>query len=443
MSWDEGMPLLIVALSIVGLVAMVVWAKVHPLLAFVLVSAAAAFGLGMPPAEVAGAIRKGMGDILGALTIVIVAGAMLGKLVAESGAAQRIASALVASCGPARMAWAMAATGLVVGIPLFFGVGFVLLVPIIFAVITAAGLPLVVVGLPALAAMSVAHGLLPPHPAPTGLVATFGANMGLTLLYGLVVSVPAIVVGGPMFSRFLGGIQAKPLPGLIAEPKPEAELPGLGVSVVTALLPAVLLVLSGVASLVISADSPLAGVVAFAADPDVVMIVSLLFAAYTLGIARGTPLAAVMHTYSAAIVDVASILLVIAGSGAFKEVIVATGVDDRIAVVLETLPLNPLVLGWLVAAVIRICVGSATIAGLTAASIIAPLVVGGDVEPNLMVLSIGAGSIFCSHVNDGAFWMFKEYFNVSVADTLKSWTVMESIVSLAALAGVLVLAQVV
>jgi len=443
MSWAEGMPLLIVALSIVALVAMVVWAKVHPLLAFVLVSAAAAFGLGMPAAEVAGAIRKGMGDILGALTIVIVAGAMLGKLVAESGAAQRIASALVASCGPARMAWAMAATGLVVGIPLFFGVGFVLLVPIIFAVITAAGLPLVVVGLPALAAMSVAHGLLPPHPAPTGLVATFGANMGLTLLYGLLVSVPAIVVGGPMFSRFLGGIQAKPLPGLIAEPKPDAELPGLGVSVVTALLPAVLLVLSGMASVLVAKDSPLAGVIAFAADPDVVMIVSLLFAAYTLGVARGTPLAAVMHTYSAAIVDVASILLVIAGSGAFKEVIVATGVDDRIAVVLKTLPLDPLVLGWLVAAVIRVCVGSATIAGLTAASIIAPLVVGGDVEPNLMVLSIGAGSIFCSHVNDGAFWMFKEYFNVSVADTLKSWTLMESIVSLAALAGVLALAQVV
>jgi Gnt-I system high-affinity gluconate transporter len=444
MGWAESLPLLIVAGSIVVLVALVVWAKVHPLLAFVLVSAAAAFGLGMPAAEVAGAIRKGMGDILGALTIVIVAGAMLGKLVAESGAAQRIASALVASCGPARMAWAMAATGLVVGIPLFFGVGFVLLVPIIFAVISGAGLPLVVVGLPALAAMSVAHGLLPPHPAPTGLVATFEANMGLTLLYGLIVSVPAIVVGGPLFSRFLTGIKARPLPGLIAEPKPEDELPGLAVSVVTALLPAVLLVVSAGASLFVPDDSPLAGLVAFAADPDVVMIVSLLFAAYTLGIARGKPLAAVMHTYSAAIVDVASILLVIAGSGAFKQVIVATGVDGRIATVLEALPLDPLILGWLVAAAIRVCVGSATIAGLTAASIIAPLVVssGGEpslVEPNLMVLAIGAGSIFCSHVNDGAFWMFKEYFNVSIGDTLKSWTLMESIVSIVALAGVLLL----
>ena len=426
MAWADSLPLLIVAGSIVVLVAMVVWGKVHPLLAFVLVSAAAAFGLGMPAAEVAAAIRKGMGDILGALTIVIIAGAMLGKLVAESGAAQRIASALVASCGNARMAWAMAATGLVVGIPLFFGVGFVLLVPIIFAVIARAGLPLVVVGLPALAAMSVAHGLLPPHPAPTGLVATFDANMGLTLLYGLIVSVPAIVIGGTLFSQTLSGIKAKPLPGL-------------AVSVVTALLPAVLLVVSAGASLFVAADSPLAGVVAFAADPDVVMVVSLVFAAYTLGIARGTPLVAVMHTYSAAIVDVASILLVIAGSGAFKQVIVSTGVDARIATVLESLPLDPLILGWLVAAAIRVCVGSATIAALTAASIIAPLVAGGDVEPNLMVLAIGAGSIFCYHVNDGAFWMFKEYFNVSIGDTLKSWTLMESIVAVVALAGVLLL----
>jgi len=443
MAWAEMEPLLIVATSIVALVAMVVWAKVHPLLAFVLVSAAAAFGLGMPAGEIPGAIRRGIGDILGALTIVIVAGAMLGKLVAESGAAQRIASALVASCGPTRMSWAMAGTGLIVGIPLFFGVGFVLLVPIIFAVIAGAGLPLVVVGLPALAAMSLAHGLLPPHPAPTGLVAQFGANMGLTLLYGLLVSLPAIVIGGPLFSRFLTKIEAKPLPGLIAEPKPDAELPGLTVSVVTALLPAVLLVFSGTATLVVPADSPWAGVVAFAADPDVVMVVSLIFAAVTLGLARGKSLAAVMHTYSTAILDVASILLVIAGSGAFKQVIVSTGVDDKIAVVLETLPLDPLILGWVVAAGIRVCVGSATIAGLTAASIIAPLLVGGDVEPNLMVLAIGAGSIFCSHVNDGAFWMFKEYFNVSIGDTLKSWTLMESIVSVVALGGVLLLDQLV
>ncbi len=443
MAWAEMEPLLIVATSIVALVAMVVWAKVHPLLAFVLVSAAAAFGLGMPAGEIPGAIRRGIGDILGALTIVIVAGAMLGKLVAESGAAQRIASALVASCGPTRMSWAMAGTGLIVGIPLFFGVGFVLLVPIIFAVIAGAGLPLVVVGLPALAAMSLAHGLLPPHPAPTGLVAQFGANMGLTLLYGLLVSLPAIVIGGPLFSRFLTKIEAKPLPGLIAEPKPDAELPGLTVSVVTALLPAVLLVFSGTATLVVPADSLWAGMVAFAADPDVVMVVSLIFAAVTLGLARGKSLAAVMHTYSTAILDVASILLVIAGSGAFKQVIVSTGVDDKIAVVLETLPLDPLILGWVVAAGIRVCVGSATIAGLTAASIIAPLLVGGDVEPNLMVLAIGAGSIFCSHVNDGAFWMFKEYFNVSIGDTLKSWTLMESIVSVVALGGVLLLDQLV
>jgi Gnt-I system high-affinity gluconate transporter len=183
--------------------------------------------------------------------------------------------------------------------------------------------------------------------------------------------------------------------------------------------------------------------VGFASDPDVVMIASLVFAAWALGIGRGTPLAAVMHTYSSAIVDVASILLVIAGSGGFKEVIVVSGVDDRIAEVLDGLPLDPLLLGWLVAAVIRVCVGSATVAGLTAAGILAPLVAAGDVEPNLMVLAIGAGSIFCSHVNDGAFWMFKEYFNVSLVDTLRSWTLMESIVSVVALGGVLTLAMIV
>lgn len=443
MPWADAQPLLTIAAAIIALVALVVRVKVHPLLAFVFVSAGTAAALGMPSAEIAGAIRKGIGDILGALTIVIVAGAMLGKLVAESGAAQRIAMALVVTCGGRQMAWAMAATGLIVGIPLFFGVGFVLLVPIIFAVIGRAGLPLVVVGLPALAAMSVAHGLLPPHPAPTGLVAAFGANMGLTLLYGLVVAVPAIVVGGPLFSRLLAGIQARPLPGLAAETKPEASLPGLAVSVITALLPAVLLVVSGLAGLVVPEQSPWAGVISFASDPDVVMIAALVFAAWTLGVSRGTPLAAVMHTFSSAILDVASILLVIAGSGAFKEVIVASGVDDRIAAVLEGLPLDPLVLGWTVAAVIRVCVGSATVAGLTAASILVPLVAAKDVEPNLMVLAIGAGSIFCSHVNDGAFWMFKEYFNVSVVDTLKSWTLMESIVSVVALGGVLALATVV
>ena len=436
-------PLLVIAVAIAALVVLVAWAKVHPFLAFILVSAGAALALGMPLADVPAAIRKGIGDILGSLAIVIVCGAMLGKLVVESGAAQRIADTLVAACGEKRMAWAMMITGFIVGIPLFYGVGFVLLVPIIFAVVERYRLPPLVVALPALAALSVAHGLLPPHPAPTALVATFKASLGLTLLYGLVIAVPALVLAGPVFARAMAAIPARPLAGLATTSRPEHELPGAGVSIITALLPAVLLLATAVGGAVVPADSAAAAAMKFVADPDVVMLTALLFATVTLGLARGRSLPAVMNTFAGAIGDVASILLVIGGSGAFKQVLVASGVNSRIGEALQGLPLDPLVLGWLVTAVIRACVGSATVAGLTAAGILAPVVTAGGVDANLMVLAIGAGSLALSHVNDAGFWLFKEYFNVSLADTLKSWTVMETIVSVVGLVGVLVLARII
>lgn len=437
------MTLVVIAIALAALVALIAWGKVHPFLAFVIVSAGAAFAFGMPPADIPGAIRKGLGDILGSLSIVIVTGAMLGKLVVESGAAQRIATVLVRAFGERRMAWAMTLTGFIVGIPLYYGVGFVLLVPIVFAVIAQYRLPALVVGLPACAAMSVAHGLLPPHPAPTALVATFDADLGRTLFYGLIVAVPAIILAGPVFSATLGRIDARPLPGLAATPKPEHELPGTVNSIFTALLPAVLLLGSTVVTMARPDALKSSGLLRFCSDPDVVMVASLAFAACSLGLARGRSLAAVMGTFAGAIVDVASILLVIAGSGAFKEVLVKSGVSGQIAESLRGLAMDPLILAWLVTVAIRLCIGSATVAGLTAAGILAPVVKAGGADPNLMVLAIGAGSLFGSHVNDAAFWMFKEYFNVSLAETFKTWTVMESIVSVVGLAGVLALAWIV
>ena len=433
----------IVAVAVVALVLLVAWGKVRPFLAFILVSAGAGLALGMPPADVAGAVRKGIGAALGNLAIVIVAGAMLGKIVVESGAAQRIAQVLVGWCGERRMAWAMAATGFIVGIPLFYGVGFVLLVPIIFACIGRYRLPPLVVGMPALAAMSVAHGLLPPHPAPTALVAAFKADLGTTLLYGLVVAVPALVIAGPLFARFLAAIPATPLEGFQGKMLEPEKLPGTAVSIVTALLPAVLLVIATLVEWRVPPQGRAASLIRFLADPDLVMIVTLGLAAVSLGTMRGRTIPEVMGTYTAAINDVASILLMIGGSGAFKEVLVQTGGDKAIAASLGVLPLEPLFLAWLVTAAIRVCVGSATVAGLTAAGLLAPLVASGDVDPNLAVLAIGAGSLALSHVNDGAFWMFKEYFQVSLADTLKTWTVMETIVSVVGLVGVLVLARIV
>ncbi|NBX29751.1 gluconate transporter [bacterium] len=435
------MPLIVIAVAIAALVLLVAWGKVHPFLAFILVSAGAALALGMPVADVPAAVRKGIGDILGSLAIVIVTGAMLGKLVVESGAAQRIADVLVNAFGERRMAGAMALTGFIVGIPLFYGVGFVLMVPIIFAVVNRYGLPPLVVALPALAALSVAHGLLPPHPAPTALVASFKASIGLTLLYGLAIAVPALVLAGPVFARVVASIPARPLAGMEAKALPESQLPGAAISIVTALLPAVLLLLTAVVGGLVPAESQAAAAVKFVSDPDVVMLTALAFATVTLGLARGRSLGAVMTTFAAAIGDVASILLVIGGSGAFKEVLVKSGVNTQIGAALQGLPFDPLVLAWLVTATIRACVGSATVAGLTAAGLLGPLVADGGADPNLMVLAIGAGSLALSHVNDAGFWLFKEYFNVSLADTLKTWTVMETIVSVVGLAGVLVLAR--
>jgi Gnt-I system high-affinity gluconate transporter len=435
--------LAIIAAAIAILMVLVAWAKVHPFLAFILVSGGVGVALGMPLEKVAVAVPKGMGDALGSLVIVIVAGAMLGKLVVTSGAAQRIADTLVAACGERRMAWAMALTGFIVGIPLFYGVGLVLMVPIIFAVVERYRLPPLVVGLPALAALSVAHGLLPPHPAPAALVPKFGADMAKTLLYGIIIAVPAIVLAGPVFARFMARVPARPPAGLKGGLLPEARLPGAAISIVTALLPVVLLLgVAGVGSLV-AEGSTAAGIIGFLKKPDVLMLVALLFATVSLGLLGGRSLPAVMDVYSSAISDVASILLVIAGSGAFKEVLVQTEMDTRIGEALHGLPIHPLVVGWLVTAAIRACVGSATVAGLTAADLLAPLVKDGSTDPNLMVLAIGSGSLALSHVNDAGFWMFKEYFNVSLADTLRSWTVMEAIVSLVGLAGVLALAQVV
>jgi Gnt-I system high-affinity gluconate transporter len=433
------MALVVVVAAIVTLVLLVAWAKVHPFLAFVIVSAAAGLLLGIAPERIPGVVRKGIGDVFGALGITIVAGAMLGRLVVESGAAARIAATLVAAFGERWLSWAMALTGFVVGIPLFYGVGFVLLVPIIFAIIGRHRLPPLVVALPALAAMSVAHGLLPPHPAPTALAEQFQADLGRTLLYGFLIAVPAIVLAGPVFARTLAGIEARPLPGLAAAPEPAGGGPGIVASVVAALLPVGVLMATAVAGAWLPAGSRPAAAVKLAGDPDCVMIASLAVAAVLLGTSRGRSLPDVMGIYAAAIGDVASILLVVAGAGAFKEVLVASGVNATIADALRGVPVHPLLLAWLVTAAIRIGVGSATVAGLTAAGILEPIVASGSVDPCLAVLAIGAGSLACSHVNDGAFWLFKEYFNVSLADTLRSWTVMETIVSVVGLAGVLVL----
>jgi Gnt-I system high-affinity gluconate transporter len=322
---------------------------------------------------------------------------------------------------------------------LFYNVGFVLMIPLIFALVHQYKLHPLVTGIPMMASLSVAHGFLPPHPSPAALVAQFQANMGTTLLYGIVVAIPAIVLAGPIFAKTLVHLPMKPLKSFAASTLTPDELPSKTSSFLTALLPVFLLVFTTLAEVQVEKDSMMGQIVHLIADPAMVMLIAICLATYTLGLRMGKKMEEVMGIYAEAVKEVGMILLIIAGAGTLKEVLLVSGVSKEIAGYLGTLPIPPLVLGWLMAAIIRICVGSATIAGLTAAGMIFPIVSTGQVDPNLMVLSIGAGSLMFSHVNDTGFWLFKEYFNLSVNETIRSWSFMESIVSVVGLAGVLVL----
>lgn len=433
------MTILTIVLCILSLVILISWGKVNAFLAFLIVSIATGLLLGIPLNTISGSVQKGIGDTLGSLVIVICLGAMLGKLVAESGAAQQIASTMMGIFGVRYIQWALMATGFIVGIPLFYNVGFVLMIPLIFSVVYQYKLPAVYIGLPMLASLSVTHGFLPPHPAPTALVAQFKANMGVTLLYGLIVAIPAIIVAGPIFSKTLKGIVSVPLKTFEVVTLPTESLPGKANSFLSSLLPVILLMATTALPYLIPQEGLLKEITVFFGEPTIVMLIALIVATYTLGIQMGKTMSHLMNVYGDAVKDISMIIFIVAGAGALKQVFIDSGVSDQIATVLQTWNIHPLVLGWLIACIIRVCIGSATVAGLTTAGIMAPILIQSGADPNLMVLAIGAGSLMFSHVNDGGFWMFKEYFNLSMKDTLRSWSLMETIVAVMGLIGVMIL----
>jgi Gnt-I system high-affinity gluconate transporter len=433
------MSLLIIFGCIALLILLISWGRLNAFIAFLLVSLLGGWLLGIPVVDLTKSVKKGIGDMLGELIIIICLGAMLGKLVAESGAAQKISDVLLKTFGQKNIQWAMMLTGFIVGIPLFYNVGFVLLVPLLFSVVYRTGLPAVYVGIPMLAALSVTHGFLPPHPAPAALVTQFNANLGLTLLYGIAIAVPTTLLAGPVFAKTLKTIKSAPLQTFQAKPLPAEQLPGAANSFLSALLPVILLLATTAISFFGQINFVGKNILAFMGDSVIVMLISLLTATFSLGIANGKSMKTITEFYGDAVKDVSLILLIVAGAGALKQVLIDSGVSSEIGAMLQGFAVNPLILGWLIAAVIRVCVGSATVAGLTAAGIVAPVAIQSGAEPNLMVLSVGAGSLVFSHVNDSGFWMYKEYFNLSIKDTFRSWTMMETIVAVAGLAGVLVL----
>lgn len=432
------MPLFIVTTGIVLLFVLIAVFKLNAFISFIISSLYVGISQGMSLEKVVSAIQTGIGDTLGFLVMILGFGAMLGKLVADSGAAQRITSKLVSSFGLKNIQWAVVLTGFIVGIPMFYSVGFVILIPLVFTVAVSTGLPLLYVGMPMLASLSVTHGYLPPHPAPTAIAVMFNADIGKTLVYGIVIAIPAIIIAGPLFSRTIKKTKATPLkeffnPVVLKD----KEMPGIGISIFTSLLPVILITISTLVNQFIKTDFVLKPFIDFIGNPVIAMLVSVLVAIYTLGLARGKKITTVMDSISTSVSGITMILLIIAGAGALKQVLVDSGVSDYIAMSLKESDLSPLFLAWLIATLIRVCVGSATVAGLTTAGIMLPMVGATGVSKELMVLAIGSGSLMLSHVNDGGFWMFKEYFNLSVKETLSTWTVMETMVGIIGLLGVL------
>jgi Gnt-I system high-affinity gluconate transporter len=434
------MPLLIVVLGLFLLFLLIAKFKLNAFIAFIIVSLAVGIAEGMELQGVIQSIQNGIGNTLGFLVIILGLGAMLGKLVADSGAAQQITTKLVSKFGIGNIQWALVLTGFIVGIPMFYSVGFVILIPLIFTIAASTGLPLLYVGLPMIASLSVTHGFLPPHPAPTAIATMFNADVGKTLLYGTIIAVPAIILAGPLFSRTIKNITATPIKEFVNPTiLKEEEMPKINVSVLTALLPVILIMMATVADLLLPKDAAILPIVKFIGNPVIAMLIAVLVAIYTLGLARGKEMTQIMGSVASSISGITMVLLIIAGAGALKEVLVDSGVSDYIANMLKDSSFSPLLLAWLVATVIRVCVGSATVAGLTTAGIVLPLVSATGVSAELMVLAIGSGSLMLSHVNDGGFWLFKEYFNLSIKDTLRTWTVMETTVGVVGLVGVLIL----
>ena len=436
------MPLVIVFIGILFLFLLITLFKFNGFISFILVAIGIGIAQGMQLNYIVDSIENGIGNTLGFLVMILGFGAMLGKLVAESGAAQQITNGLIKIFGVNYTKVAVMLTGFIVGITMFYSVGFVILVPLVFTVAKATGLSLIGVGLPMLASLSVTHGFLPPHPAPSALSVMFEADIGKTLIYGVLLSIPAILISGPLLTRFLPKVEAKPLKEFMTTRVfKQEELPSLFNSISTALLPVLLIGFSTLISFLIQEESILSKCINFIGNPVIALLLTLLLGTYSLGILRGKTMNQIMKTYADAVSGITMVLLVISGAGALKQILIDSGVSDYIGGILEISSMSPILIGWIIATLIRFSVGSATVAGLTTAGIVLPLVQNTNVSPELMVLSIGSGSLMLSHVNDSGFWLFKEYFNLTVKETLSTWTIMETSIGISGLIGVLILNQ--
>lgn len=430
--------------AVVGLIVLVAHFKLHAFLALAFAALFIGIAAGLEPIAIATAFQDGVGAVLGSIAVVIGLGTILGKMLAESGGAQRVAETLTSWSGRRWLPWTMMVIALIIGTPVFFAVGLVLLAPIAYTLARQNGIPLLVLGIPLVAALSATHGLVPPHPGPIAAVGLLQADIGLTIFYSLVVAIPTAIIAGPLFgsvaSRYAHSSTTGGLIEQLTEPRTRDCMPGFVVTLLTILLPVLLMVGASFIALGLEADSTLRQWIVFFGHPIVALLAAVLLSFFTFGRNCGFDRARVLEFTEQSLLPVASIVLVVGAGGGFSRVLMASGVDKAIQELAAQWALPPLVFGWLVAALIRVATGSATVAITTAAGLLAPVVAGSsEIRPELMVLAMGAGSLILSHVNDGGFWLVKEYLNLSVIDTLKTWTVLETIASLVAFSAVLLL----
>ncbi|MGF7035433.1 GntP family gluconate:H+ symporter [Paenibacillus mucilaginosus] len=444
------MLLVIVLAGIAALLLLITVVKLNPFVSLILTAIGVGLAAGMPlfavdkTPGIIDSIKTGMGNTLGFLAIVLALGTMLGKMMAESGGAERIAKTLIGLFGERNVHWAMMFVAFIVGIPVFFQVGFVLLIPLVFTIARQTGVSLVKIGVPLVAGLSVVHGLVPPHPAAMAAVDIFKADVGRTILYSLIVGLPTAIVAGPLYGNWIGNRIHKEVPKEMGEQLTEnveaKALPGFWNTVFTILVPVLLMLIATLADLFLTKGTPLFQASKFVGDPVVALLIATVYSFFSLGYARGVSREKVLKFTNDCLAPTATILLVIGAGGAFNRVLLDSGIGNYIAELAKASAISPILLGWGIAAMIRVATGSATVSMMTAAGIVAPIAASlPGVSPELLVLATGAGSLILSHVNDSGFWLIKEYFGMTVKETLLTWTALETIISVVALALIMVL----
>jgi Gnt-I system high-affinity gluconate transporter len=434
------MTILIIILAI-GLQIFLSIKKVSPFLSLLIVAILAGLCLGMKPEALLKSIEAGVGSTLGGLALIICLGAVLGKILEESGAAEKIAVTLIKSFGEKNIQWAVLLTGFLIGIPLYYNAGFVILVPLVFMLAKKTGLPLLYIAIPMAASLSTTHCFLPPHPGPVVLINAFKADVGKTLLYGICIAIPAVIIAGPLLGRQLKKINSADL-NLFNSTTVNKVLPNALPSFLVALLPVILITLSVIAENFLP-KGLLQTIFLFLGSSTIALLLSVIAAFIYFGILQKIKMETQMQWLNSAVSGIAMILLIITAGGVFKQVLTDSGTGDYISSFSSKWNMPPLVFAWVVTALLRVMIGSATVAGITAAGVVAPLLAQHNVSPELMVLAVGSGSVFGSHINDSGFWMFKEFFKLSLKQTFLSWTVMETVISIVGLIGVLILNMIV